>query len=165
MFIEETCESFIETLLKSAKDNGPTYIEAMKAVKVIEAGDVTIDNIEDYANHEPAIIFNVGEENRATSPLSAKNDAQNMVFILNVFVFVSNKYGKNSKTTEARPILRAVRELLRGLRYTAADGATEGVARIMYQSQDKVAEAGALGLYLQTYEIHSQDFNDTRRDL
>ena len=163
MFIEETCERFIEALLEEAKTTKSPV--AMEAVKVIEAGDVTIDNIEHYANHEPAIILNVGEENRAAAPLGAKNDAQNMVFTLNVFVFVSNKYGKHHKTTDARPILRAVRELLRGLRYTADDGATEGVARVMYVSQSKVAEAGALGLYLQTYEIHSQDFNDTRRAL
>ena len=163
MFIEENCETFIQGIFDAAKTAGDP--SAMSDVKVIEAGDVTIDNVEEYANHEPCIIFNVGEEDRAEGEISAKGDAQNMVFTLNVFVFISNKYGKNKKTGEARPILRAVKELLRGLRYTPADGATEGVARFRYKSKTKVAEAGALGLYLQTYEIHSQDFNDTRRAL
>ncbi len=157
MFIEETFEDWILARFRAA--------EALVDVTQFEVGEITIENVGGYVKRTPAVVFNVGEDNRATSVIGSRADANNVVLTMYVYVFVTNRFSRKAQRGEARPILRAVRNTLRGLRYTADDGATEGVARVFYLDQEKQGQKGPMALYLQRYEIHTQDFNDNRRTL
>lgn len=166
MFSEEACETFVLNRFQSARTPGDAlYDTSLASVQVVQVGEVTIDNINEWVKTAPCIVFNLGDDNRAMQTIGARNDANNMTFAVNVYLFSTNKYQRKAQANEARPILRSIRNLLRGLLWTPADGATDGVARFFYLSQEKLGEDGPLSLYLQQYEIHSQDINDTRRSL
>lgn len=166
MFIEENCEDWIlETLRNVKRDAMPAESSPFYGVKNFLIGEVTIDNVGDYAKSSPAVIINVGEDNRVTKQISDRGDTRGMIFVINVYVIAVNKYSRKAGADESRPILRGLRDTLAGLLYNTSAGATEGAARIYYQSQSLEAAMGPKRLYLQQYEIHSLDKNKTRRTL
>lgn len=163
MFIEENYEAYVKTLFKNAGTPGHAlYDVALRGVKH-QPGDVTLDNIGEYIKVAPCVVYNVGEDNRVLSTGTALNDVQMISFMLHVYVFTVNKFSQESGKNTARPLLRAVKNLLRGLRYGPAEGSTEGMTRLLYIDQEKQGASGPHSLYLQRYEIHSKDTNDTRR--
>lgn len=168
MFIEETCEQWLLTVIRTAQDQSEaTYSEALagvKALEVIGEREVTIETIGQYAKISPAIVLGI-LDNTVLNDLTDKGDRQFLSYELRVFLFVRDKFSHESRANNARPILRAIRNAFRGLRYTAADGATEGVARIKYTGQQVIGAINGVALYMMTFAIHSQDTNDTRRTL
>lgn len=161
MFIEETCEQHILTMFKNAQNRAhASYDTAYDSFKVIEIGDVTVDNINEYVKTAPAIVFCVGEDNSALSTNGARGDSQMLNFSLHVYTFATNKYNKRKAMDSARPILRANRNLLRGYRYVATSA-----ARFLYDRQEKIGTAGPVAVYFQRFEIHALDTNSTERTL
>ena len=172
MFIEEHCELFvIDTLRAAMNPDSASYNASLENVKGIEVGEVTLETLGQYMKNTPGIVLNIGEDNRAMSSIGARGDAQHMIFDMFVYISVTNRFSVEAGMNEARSVLRGVRDALRGLLWTENDGAdenrqaTEGRARIFYVEQSKEAVKGATSLYLQKYEVHSQDFNDHRRSI
>jgi hypothetical protein len=168
MFNEETCEQFLVSVLEKARDQSePTYnnaLEKVKAVEIIGERDITLENVGNYAKIMPLITLGI-LDNRVLNDNSARGDSQFLAYELRVFTFVKNMYADSARQDLARPILRGIRNAFRGLIYSVADGATEGPARIKYTGQVIQGSVGSVALYLQTFDIHTQDHNEQVRTL
>jgi len=168
MFNEELCEQWLVSTLKSAQDQAsPIYSDALatvKAIEVIGERDITLENMGTYSKIMPMVVLGI-LDNRVLNSNGSRGDSQFLAYELRVFTFVKNLYADSARQDNARPILRAIRNALRGLLYTTADGATEGPARIYYTGQIIQGSVGPVALYLQTFDIHTMDHNDTARAL
>ena len=162
MFIEEDFETYIINLLESERTATPQL--EVKTVARIGSVSVTLDTLPQFAKITPAVIVGV-LDNEEISQVNSRADSQMLAYEMRVFLLVKSKASPSEKAAKARPILRQLRTTLRGLLWTAANGATEGPARVFYRSQEVVADNGGVALYLQTYEVRTMDSNDIQRSL
>ena len=162
MFIEEDFEQHVVNLLTSAKTATPQL--EIKTIALMDDVDITLDNFHEYAKDQPAVIVGLLDD-AILNTVGALNDSQNLTYELRVFLLVQSKEKKGGIMKAARPILRQLKNILRGLRYTSAEGATEGLGRLIYGGREFIAAQNGVALFLQTYALHTLDTNDTRRTI
>jgi len=98
--------------------------------------------------------------------LGARADTQMMMFSFRVHLLTSGFSHANECMTTARPKLRGLRNLFRGLRYTNTPDAGEGssrTGRLFYQRQYLAALQDGVALIVQEYELHILESNITER--
>ena len=160
MFIEETYEQHLIDTLKAAKNDATPL--AVKSIKAIDDVDITIENFPSYAKIAPAVIVGVMDD-EVLNANNALGDSQTLSYDVRIFLLVQNKSKRGAINATARPILRKLKDTLRGKRFTTALGATENTGILYYAGRQLIAAVGGIGLYLQSYELHTLDTNDTRR--
>ena len=175
MFIEEDFETYAVNLVKQAQDAANVlYDDALASVKSVQLfahTDLGLQQTSDgqtvisYTGSVPAIIMGVTPEMDALKELNTKGDSQYIGYAFRVFVLSQGFDAPNAAVLAARPILRAVRNLFRGLRWTSTDGASEGMGRVYFSAQSLAAEASGVALTLQEYTIKTPDHNTTTRAL
>lgn len=169
MFIEDDFENAMVTLLQEAmvEDNAlyDVYLAPIRIVETISNSDLTPDTLSDYGGSVPMVILGFAPNHTATQTHGARGDAQTISYEFRVFLATDGYEHPTAAIDNARPILRALRNLFRGLRYTGTEGSNSGVARLLYQSQSLVSVQEGLALQLQTYEVNVFDRNSTERQL
>lgn len=175
MFSESTFEQHAANLLRRAGDGQDALFDPLLAtvrtIQTVGASDLSLEEdragntVIAFTQQTPAVVLGCLAELTEVGQTSARADSSMVAIPFRVFLLVSGFRGRNEAAEVGRPMLAALRNLYRGLRYTADDGATEGVARVFFRRQYLVADVAGVALYAQEYEIHTFDMNTTPRAL
>ena len=162
MFIEEEFEDHLINVLEAAKTETPAL--EVKKIARIDDVDITLENFSQYAKVQPAVLVGVMDDT-VENVTGSTGDGNVLAYEVRVFLLVQSRAEKGGLQAAARPILRRLKDKLRGLRYTAANGAQDNSGRLFYAGTQIITAEAGVALYLQTYTLQTLDINDTRRSL